>query len=413
MDNNKNGLLNKIHLFLTLFILGWLNVNPFIYDKIPMIIKLMVVVLWFALACFKKNFLKNVLLTGIPLGCMIFFMILGNNNELINAYFTNFLYMFIIFSIFLYYRDDENKKDRKIILYFLLIDILYIGINTFIQLLTNPLLSRILAMSTETKEMLLEGEIYNNIGTYGFFYALGIIVLIYIYKSFFENTNTKIKYIIISILSLVLLIQGSFAISILLTFICTSFILIFCNKNISKKILKISVTILLIIMIYINSNNILSNIAMIEWLPLQVKEKITEINISLNNSENMNGTDMEARATVYKKSIDTFKENFLIGSFGNNENIGGHSTFFDFFALYGVFAIFLYYYFFICYKQINKFVNIKYIVGIIFIYYLLLSILNPSIYSNIFVALYIIVPFAIKSDTENKREVINENFMDC
>lgn len=407
MEKESNKLkqyLNYIHLFLAIFIIGWLNSGlSIIYNRIPGLIKYSVFVLWFGLSILNRKYMNKIILKSIPIFIMIIWISLMSQNIIADSYRQNFIYLFMIFSIFLYYSDDKYIKQRKIILVFLVINILYVGINTYIELLKNPLLSRYLSTGIGQQEQILHNQIYNNVGTYGFFYSLVMVIIVFLYR-ILEIRKKTILNIIIIIFFLLLLIQGNFTTSLLLLLLSTFLIIVlYKNKGEDNKklFLKILVGILIIIIVSINLVDILNITLNIPILSNEIKDRIIEIRNRFMYGQSDNDSDLQSRIMLYNKSFGIFCDNMLMGSSGN-DIVGGHSMILDLLGLYGIFAFFVFYYFYIIYKEMKKFNDSNYIIDIVFIYFIVLSLINTSAFAIIFVTLLIFVPFFLKDISENK-----------
>ena len=131
----------------------------------------------------------------------------------------------------------------------------------------------------------------------------------------------------------------------------------------------------------------------------------------LQGVEDTDNTDLHSRMVLYEKSIKSFLSNIITGSWGEN-NIGGHSTFLDYFGLYGIFAIFLILFYINMYRYAKNNINIKgqAILKNIWLYYLTLSLINTVIFATSTVMLFIVVPFFIKFIYERNED--NENSLD-
>lgn len=410
---NNNEVLEKIHLLLAIFVLLWLNAGTYSYisDYIPTYIKITMYGLWLGLAIItKKKYVDDLVKLTLPL---LFFMIIVKTSSIfasntnLEAYLTNFIYAWIIASISIYYIKDK-KENIKIILVVLIIDIIYVGINTFVNLIANPLISRLLSAGSDVKYKLI-GDMgaFKAIGSYAYCYSLVMLFLV-ILDFTIKCKKNKILHIIELALISLLLLKAQFTIAILLT-------IIFCAKIVidnmeKKKIVKY----LLLLMIYVGIillPVIIKSITQLDMLPSEIKIRLIEINNAIQGTEDVDNTDLHSRMALYEKSIKTFGSNIIIGSWGEN-NIGGHSTFFDYFGLYGTFAIFLILFYSNMYRYVKNNIGTKgqIILKNIWLYYLTLSIINTVIFTTLTVMLFVVVPFFIKFAYERIED--NENSLD-
>lgn len=110
----------------------------------------------------------------------------------------------------------------------------------------------------------------------------------------------------------------------------------------------------------------------------------------------MDSTDLNLRLKLYSQSIDSFKNNIFTGSFGENE-VGEHSTWLDFMGLYGLFSILFFLYLYNMYKFTKKRINQKGVGGfnIIWLYFIILGIINTVLFAKIFLTLLLTIPLMI------------------
>lgn len=317
-QNNK--ILDKIHLVLALFILLWLNVGTYTYisDYIAGYIKIAAYALWIFLAiAAKKEYLKDLVRITLPL---LLFMIIIKisskfaNSMKLNMYLTNFVYIWIIASMAIYYMKDK-VTNRKTILIILAIDCIYVGINTFIKLMSNPLISRFLSASKEVQIALLGNtKEFNAIGSYTYFYSLVMIILVGV-NFFINSKNNKVIYMSLVVLLSILMIKAQFTTAILLTVVFSIKIII--ENKLKNRKGWLLVFLIMIILTVLLLPKILTNITQKTNIPSEVKVRLIEINEVLQGKKSENG-DLSTRMDLYSKSLNSFLSNIFIGSWGEN-----------------------------------------------------------------------------------------------
>ena len=330
---------------------------------------------------------------------------LVGNIDYYNLNFQSYIYIFIIIAIAIFYINDTNNKRKKIIIYILFFDYLYIGINTFFQLQINPSISRVLATSAEHVESILGEVTMSGIGSYSYFYALVIISILMCH--YMLNTNKKKLLLIILLVGIfLLLVNAQFTMSVLF-FIFFIFFVLITEKKTSAKYFMIRILFLIaFIIILLNIGSIINYVSNFVGEDLAVR--LNELNDSLLGNGYSQG-DIGARIDVYKMSINSFFNNILYGSFGN-KNFGGHSSILDILGAYGIIGFSAIYTFFKMYKLIIKSVR-KYqrnVVKICFIYFIVLSFLNPAHLSTIIIALFIVIPLFLDLISNNQIKNFNK-----
>jgi hypothetical protein len=218
---SENNILAVIQMAFALLVIAWMNNGFFTYilPYIPNYIRYVSYFLWLVLALVtKKEFIGFLFVEVCPLLLFYFYIIfvyLFTDASLI-TYIKSITYLIIIYSIFLYYFNGENRRFQKILCGLLILDFIAVGINTHFQLKINPLMARYLATGTDTREMLLGNETFHGIGSYGYFYSLVAIILLLTFL-FLNQSKRKFLLFLSIVLSLTLLIQSAFTIAIMFT----------------------------------------------------------------------------------------------------------------------------------------------------------------------------------------------------
>lgn len=332
-----------------------------------------------------------------------------NNN--LDMYLSNIMYISIITSIAIYYIVLNNKKINSLLITILFIDILYVAINTYFQLIENPMLARIMATG---KEQLLGDATYYAIGSYAYFYSLVMIMILLINFLLIKNHKRTYKLILIPIVIflIMLIIQAQFTIAIFLLIMCIILLVLdnLLNKAKNKELIIFLVLIVLLFFI-MNIPNILKGIYDLKIFPDTVQIRIDELYKAFTQSGNMEeSTDLKTRLKLYFESINTFTSNIFIGSFGEDK-VGGHSTWLDFIGLYGMFSLLLFIYLFNLYKFIKKRINTEGIkvYNIIWLYLIILGFINTLFFTKIFLTLLLITPLAINMMYDNQENKVLNN----
>lgn len=318
--NNNN--IQKIHLFFSVIILLWLNVGTFTYvvDYIPSYAKIFIYLLWLTMSIlsdkkFGEKLIKNISFLILYIIVICISLLFSNNINNLSNYLSNFLYLLIIVSITTYYLD-KNEKNLKIILYILLFDIIYVGINTIHNLNINPSISRILSTDLKNQQTLLGKNRLYAIGSYSYIYSIIMLLLVLVgYTSNNKKKNITIINIALIIFFSMIIIKAQFTIALFFTIIF-SIKVILENKIHNKKILILILPIIIGIIVIVFPFMI-NKLLEVDNMPTIIRERIVEISKAINGNDMKKG-DFSLRREKYNKSIESFKKNIFIGSFGEN-----------------------------------------------------------------------------------------------
>ncbi|OZT77105.1 oligosaccharide repeat unit polymerase [Salinicoccus roseus] len=393
-----------IHKLLALIVIAWLmnGMFTFVMPYFPNFLRYGTFALWLAVALVTKpKFAENYFKRMLPLLLFFTYILIVSfftDYEYISLYPKNILYLIIIYSIFLYYVDNRYRKFQKKILTFIIFDLLFIGINTYLKLIENPQISRYLSAGTEAREMYLGATSVLGIGNYGFFYGLVSIILLLGFLIFYTR-KLKILYVLLLFASIALMIKASFTIAILFAFIFLFMIILM--KYVNKNIVLLVAPAFLILMVLARNGiaQLFNKIGALEFVSFDVSVRFYEL-ASFFSNHSIDGTDLLSRLDRYKMSIYAFLNNFISGTtIGYNQGYlpGGHSTWFDLLALFGVFSIPFFLFLIQAYKHSVNLAPVKFhfFVKLYWMYFLCLGFINTVLFANIFIIWLLFLPFLI------------------
>ena len=356
-----------VHLFLSIFIILWMfsGISQLYLQLIPAYIKFGICIFWLLLSCLSLSFIKLEIKVMWPLALFLLYItviyVFFNNDQITSTNIYQCVYLAIISSIALYYIKIADMKYCRLLLIAVFLDLIILIINTNYWLFTNGSLSRFLSTGNEIYNYYIPKDVPFIIATYPHAYAMVILCFYTFYLSLKENKKFIIAFI---------------------------FLLIKINYEKIRKILNLKRLLLLFIGIYLSSLLLCKLLLISNVLPEVLEIRLSEIFQLLCLSLDKN-TDLYMRLDFYIASLRIFVESPFLGSMGNSLGIGCHSTFLDFFALYGLPTILLIVY----YIQLYKAISYKsFIIFITFIYYLLLSLINNAFLSPIMLYLILIIP---------------------
>jgi hypothetical protein len=213
------------------------------------------------------------------------------------------------------------------------------SIQTYYGLKEFPLASRMLATTNDTMQ-----QVYMSIGIggFGFVYSLVFVVIIslYLIKSKYLKKVYKILFMLAVICFVLSIIEASYAIALIL--LSVGILLAISIKG--KKSLIIGLLIALVFILLIPKafiGDFLLNVAQLFESNDTLNTKFLDLGQTILGDSMASQT--ENRGHLYLTSLKTFIENPLFGIYGPlgdqlNGDIGGHSGWLDFMAMYGIFG---------------------------------------------------------------------------
>lgn len=389
-------ILNYIHLIITLFIIAWLNIGVFTFidQYINQYIKLGLVIIWILLAIItNKRFLINSFYQIWPLFLFILYILtlsIVTKNDL-SAYLRFMFYISIIYLIYLYYSTKKLPKANKFICVFLLSDYIIVGIITYIELQKNPMVARFLATDSEIKVKLIGDMGFKGVGSYGYFYALVGIILLFLYLNLNFNKDRMIKYVLL-IFFFMLLVKSSFATAILLC-VVSSFLIIL-KKSLKKNVLIIPfIYIFVVAVLFSDFITYLSQLGIFSEF---MKEKLLQIS-NFITYDGGSISQITSRMNLYNKSIEIFLDNIIFGNkanFHTISNVGGHASWLDLLGDFGIFSGLFFVFLYKVYQHLKRRINNKNHVILKFYwgYFVSLGLIKSMINTNVFIMWLLFIP---------------------
>ncbi|SFQ62590.1 hypothetical protein SAMN05421670_3069 [Psychrobacillus psychrotolerans] len=313
---------------------------------------------------------------------------------------------------YMYYKEDYRMLGK--IAFFSLLFFTVGSLQTYFGLLEYPMASRELAGAVANHPEV--GRIYDNLGIGGFghIYSASFLLVISLYLNFKKNNLLPIKLKVFSIITVVtmflMILEASYATSLIIVFFGFFMVLIIRNKSILILLITIGFMFFLLFSSILISPFFLKLAEIFSGNAILYVKFIELSNIFKNGAIVGQTGD---RIELYLMSFQTFLENPLFGiygPFGNTANaaIGGHSGWFDLLAYYGVFTavpLFLILYF--NYRKHMKFYrksNFYSYIIVIYLLFILFGIVNPilTVFEIGFVIFCVVpiipfMPFAFKN----------------
>jgi hypothetical protein len=388
MAKNDLEILWKVNYF-SVFILIVAMCTPYLYWGGAEILYGLFAVGWFSSAAliilgqkkFKAVYLQ--ILVVLWIFWMLFLRLINFSSASSFIYAQNIMFWltFLVSSFYFLYAEDKYKK--KICFTSIVVILINIFQNIII-LIQYPNASRQITQASINYELFRS----LNIGSTTFTFAGLLLFFIMIGIMFSSSKKThKIVFSLVIIALIVYQVQASRAIS--LTLMVLGILLFFLLKLINFKnqfikmffILNFIIAFMLITPFMDDALLIISQYVDNPYLT----ERLISLSYSMNNHDIVEGSNFESRLSLYNVSINTFIQNPFIGVGSHDSNvssnlIGYHSEFFDLLASYGVIGGIFWITFFISYYRLlkNKFKysNLKPIIPVIFIVFIMYSLLN-------------------------------------
>lgn len=346
----------KINIYQTTAVISILYINNaffgFIKDvSILNAFCLLCMFLWLVIASKKPGFLQNCFKTCTPLIIYTIFLILvylvtsanmgsGLWQNLRNAIFS------LICSFLCLYILPQDKKTKKQVFIFLMVNILLGCAYTLYRIQENPLLPRILARGSEGRDILLGGASTAGVLTYGEIYGIALIIPSFLFWISRKQGQKKIFPLIIFAISIVTIFKAQFAIALIFSLVGIALYLIMCGGLSNARFIISGVFLVVAIIVAVNWDSILSIIYSANILPSALQQKAHEL-LLYSEGGNLAGTNLYSRSTYYAQSFKAIAQNNFVGKvFSNNASGAGHSEWEDMAANYGIIAPILVYSFF-------------------------------------------------------------------
>jgi hypothetical protein len=408
----------KVSMFLATCVILILNSGTFnfFYAYVPSAVMYGFFFLWLLIS-FSHRKLAKFDIQQLALLAVFWIMVListglvSSENNLFYLYC--FTYLIMLYLILITYRGARYSKFRKFLVIIITLDYLFVALNTFIQLTTNPLLSRILSTNADyMAEKLGEVKFYA-VGAFSYFYSLVPIMLLLAFL-LFSKTKKKIVLLGLLVFAFALLIKASFALSVLLAAIFILIMIIRTKFTHYKIILLLFVILPLLLLTYLGSiPAFFGFLSRQDFISQTLSIRFAELADLFANNGSTN-SDVNIRITLYQVSIDTFLRSPIWGNFGfiskSYDIIGAHSGWFDLIAAYGSLSLVIITFFIreFRYNLSCASKKVKIFVETYWLYFVVLGILNPIFGASFFVMWMIYLPFVTLLLTEKENDMIEE-----
>lgn len=295
---------------------------------------LIALLVWFAYVGFSINQTCEKILLGVLGWIVVFFFC----RWLLGASIVNILYdvlsvFLFFFPALLFYCVKTNKFSltSKSLLIISNVALLIGAINTIIVLNTYPFAARILATGTE------KGEIYAKMGAggYGFVYGVAFLIPCIVRGSMQQKGWKKFTLLIYLIVMLLLLIKAAYTIAIFVA--SFGIVFAFCNKTWKKVLLVVMGVICILFVDDKMVGNLFATISNLFPNENLLHSKFNDVAELFYSNDIVTGTG--GRSILYEQSWNAIKASPILGALYSGISGGGHTSWLDLYANYGVISL--------------------------------------------------------------------------
>lgn len=407
MEQPPRGRLNAfdwLHALLALGVVAWLNVgmSSALMSQVPSYVRWGAFAAWFCLSMLHDRAFGRVFIGQCwPLLLLMLYMLLVQafGAQDLEPYQYGVGYLLVVYSLFVYYLRPEYRPVQVMLFLYLAVDTAVVGFNTYIALGDNPLLARYLATSSVTRDTLLEGRVFSGIGGYGYAYTLGVLALVF---GFLLLNRARKRLLLAALLavSLLLLVRASFAIGIILAVLLLITVTILRLFKASGRFVPVLIALAVSGLFVVSSGPVLTYLAQIPGLPPTVATRFAEMTIGFGGGD-LNGTDFRGRIFYYGESMTAFVNNLFFGTSANPEgNLGpgGHATWLDLLAVFGLFAVAVFVFLVRAYRLTLERLGPAAgpLVNVFWLYFLILGCVNTLLFANVLLTWFLFLPLFIE-----------------
>lgn len=401
-----------VHMWLSVIVVLWMNFGIFSYVAVhvPSAVRWGLFAAWFLMAFTNRTFLNTFIRQSWPLLYFTLYLIVIDSFSSFDdagSYLKIFLNLAMVYAIFLYYSDSTYIRYQKALVIALFIDTVFVSINTYVHLLENPDLARVLSTGVDVQQAALGDATYVGIGAFSFFYAVVPIILLLGYLLLHHR-----KYKLLTLLTMIglalVLIKAAFTISILLTSAFLIGMIAFRYLNKTLVIVVGSIGLLMSTKLLDGLSKLLYHLSTYTNIPFAVSERLIELSFFLSGNSTTGDSDLEGRFNRYTLSLNTIVRHPIFGNaMGYHDTIGGHSSWLDYWAQFGIFFAFIILFMIKTYRYTQSLtLQIgKPFIRIYWIYFAILGIVNPLMFTNLFIIWFLFLPYAVNVFFNSRRYV--------
>lgn len=341
MNNSTNSIKRKNWFFELMLFLFLLHSVPIIGFMTPAVVYVAIVVLLFISTFFYigGSLFISYIVKIIPLSILYFLGFLLKMFPVDLTLFTDvygYLQVVICFVIGQHVLNSNNYFLAKRLALVIVLIYVITSITTTIGCITNPMTSRFLATEAASKDADYGMFMLMNIGGFDFVYTL-VLFLPLLMGCVKNKIINRIVVLAIIVLFMATIIETEYATALLFSLLSLFLFVSPKNFNLSKSKYYLIAFVFLILLSRLWLAPFISSMA--EGLDSEMlSSRFDEIASIFGSGQVERGTDAGARSELYKKSIQSFYNSPVFGSWSSAE-VGGHSLLLDSLARYGLLGL--------------------------------------------------------------------------
>lgn len=393
--------LDRVLASIALPLVAWLHIGMAapVADAVPGLAKWGAYGAWLCVALVNdRRFAREFAAASWPLAVVVAYSAvapLWGASDL-QRYHYGFGYLLIVYSFFVYYSRAALRPMRVVFVAFLVVDIMLMGIITWVALNENSGVSRLLSTSQETRLLFLGDGEYYGVGGYGYVYSLGSVA-VFLGVMLLNRRGKRWIVGALLVLDVLLLVKASFAIAVLITFAVLSVLALFRMARVFGPKVAVGTSVVAIGAV------VGTGVALLRG-PSRLSEFSPALELRLRAlaevlEDGTLGESLEPRLARYGESLTAFMHNVAFGASADAErqySRGGHSEWLDLFAEFGLLAALFVVFLVKAYRltiervgaQARRFVNASWA------YFLILGLVNPLLFADMLLMWFLFVPIA-------------------
>lgn len=367
-------------------------------------------VTWLTLAYSSNKLLFIKTIKAPQVLCLLLYLIV----LFINMFFgrgrinTHEIILLIVIVFSEYYCNISNELPGKCIIFTSFCYLYLIIMFSLIRLQSNPKLLRILA-SGDINITLQYGSMFTGNYSHVYFFVTYVSVLSLMIK---EGLKRECEYLNI-IFPFIFILYSQYTTALLLSAVSVLFIFTSFHKNKTKNYIPLfSLGMLFLVIVYLNLASILSFLINF-FQDGSLSLRLGEVKAIIDSHSLLRSGDLNQRILFFSTSLSTFIDNPVFGvgslSAGYGSQVGGHATFVDQFARYGIIGGSCYWLGIILHlNRLEKNVNFEYkrmYITLIIVHVVVLSLINVTIDAFYYYGMYALMPMMIRT-CDIKRQVL-------
>ncbi len=411
---SSSSLLKDAHLILGVIVVAWMTAGLFSYviPYVPSVVRYGIYGVWLGLGLLDSRvYLQRLLVQTLPLVFLLLYLSVLSvfvEQPYVAVHRSAFIYLFILYSIFLFYCEPERFRARKLIFGFMCVEIVYVATNTFFALRADPAIARLLAIGAEDAVNYTSIASLKGLGGYAFVYGLIPVILFLAHQPLKGPMRSLLKWGAVVGLGIVVL-QASYTLAILLLGAYLAILLLYRVSG-KRRALLVGVAVVGALVLIVSRPAVANGLVYLSRTPYAsevVSIRLLELADFLTRG--LHGSaDLATRIDLYSSSWSIFLDNPLFGLSASplsSAGGGGHSAWIDMLAYFGLFAFALLAFFTKAYSFTKSLLPTSYVglYNLCWGYFISLGLVNTLFFGSIFAVWFVFIPFGIDVLSRNSR----------